>query len=79
MRLGLALYFVSSVIEKKKEPLKSEAILEDIFHNILDIFTISLHGVFFWNGIGIENSEIKITGSKIGWDPDPFLVLIPGQ
>lgn len=39
MRLGLALYFVSSVIEKKKEPLKSEAILEDIFRIILDILS----------------------------------------
>lgn len=27
---------------------------------------------FFW--IRIENSEIKITGLKIGWDPDPVLV-----
>ena len=45
MRLGLALYFVSSVIEKKKkESLKWEAILEDFF-NISDSFGLSLHRV----------------------------------
>ena len=70
MRLGLALYFVSSVIEKKKRIIKMGGHFRRFFY-ISDILALAYIAVFL---IRIENSEIKITGLKIGWDPDPVLV-----